>query len=385
MSSERPPRGRPRPTPKGFDDVPVLSDEEVERRVDVRGGGTPRGPAERPVRASRQPRPPERTVARDSILLIGLVIVGLVAVRLLLPDGPLTGSPTQSPGGSLVVVASVVPSTSAPTRTPSLVTLEPVATPTPGASAVPTATPAPTPTLKPGETPKPTPKPTPKLTAAFLVVRLVPVTDDGGRALASSWTISVTTAGSASPTSFAGSAAGTTVTISAGASYSVSSTGPTGYTQGLTTDCSSTSGGLPVAGATETCTITRDDIKPLVTVRTIVNGGGPESPADWTVTVSGLAVSPGSFAGDSSGVDVRFDANYPFAVEQSNPGATDYQEEPQSGTCTSGGEVPGSVLTCTFVFTYEPPPTEAPPAAIFLAAWAPGIAGLRRWTTHRPR
>jgi hypothetical protein len=90
--SPKPPRGRPR-RPKGYDDEAVLSEEEVARRVDVRGGGTPRAPIERaPVRAPRTPRRPERTGARDSLLLIGLVIVGLVAVRLFLPDGPLTAA-----------------------------------------------------------------------------------------------------------------------------------------------------------------------------------------------------------------------------------------------------------------------------------------------------
>src|SRR5207247_8418073 len=68
--------------------------------------------------------------------------------------------------------------------------------------------------------------------------------------VASDWTMSVTGAG-ASPASFAGSTAGTVVTLTANASFSVSESGPGGYAASNSGACSST--GL-APGVTATCT-----------------------------------------------------------------------------------------------------------------------------------
>jgi len=393
--SPKPPRGRPR-RPKGFDDVPELSDEEVARRVDVRGGGAPRAPIERAPVRDRRPPPvrQERTVARDSLLLIGLVVVGLVAVRLFLPDGPLTATATASPGGSQAAIVTTEP-TSASTAAPTggLITLPPPPPtelgPTPS-PAPPTATPKPTPTLKPGQTPKPTPKPTKTPTAtpvgtAVLKVTVSVITGDGGTAGPSDWTITVTSAGTATPGSFAGSTVATSVTISAGVTYSVSASGPSGYAKSSSSDCSSGTGGLPVAGQTETCSIVLNDIAPRVTVYTIVDntGGGTAVPSDVTVTVTGTDVIPSSpFPGSAAGIGVTFDAGTSYTISQSSLGA-DYTKSSPSAGCSGSGLALGATASCTVTYTYNVQPTPTAPASTLLLPLLALPLRPRTWRSNR--
>ena len=89
---------------------------------------------------------------------------------------------------------------------------------------------------------------------ARLVVVNDVVNDDSGTATASDWTISVTGT-NPSPASFPGAEApGTTVTLDAGA-YTVSASGPAGYTTAPSADCA----GTIAPGETKACTITNDD------------------------------------------------------------------------------------------------------------------------------
>src|SRR5439155_228920 len=83
------------------------------------------------------------------------------------------------------------------------------------------------------------------------------VNNNGGTATASNSTLSVT-GGSPSPASFPGAESpGTTVSLNAG-SYSVSETGPSGYSASVSADCA----GSIAVGETKTCTITNDDVQP---------------------------------------------------------------------------------------------------------------------------
>jgi hypothetical protein len=399
----RPPRQRIRPParpslkPKGFEDVPELSADEVERRVDVRGGGVPREPIQRPVR--RVPPPPkERTVARDSLLLIGLVVIGLVAVSFLLPNGPLTGSPTNPPG-TLAAAASVgatasPPSTPAgPTATP-FVAVDPSLTVSAAPTVVPPPTAAPpTPTLKPGQTPHPTPKPTPVVTpkptappgSPTLTVVVNVVNDDGGTATPSSWLFSPNSA-NASPSSFLGSTQGTLVTLAAGVSYTISDTAQDAegqfYTAVLSSHCSSMTGGLLVNGQHVTCTITKYDQPVRVKVFTHVNGGS-NTAGDWAVAVTASGVTPsGSVAGSETGVFFKFHAHVSFDVNQVAPDG--YDPPTVSGSCSdSAGFVPGTQLTCSFTFDATPPP--APSAVWPLLPLAFPLALRRRWRPTRRR
>src|SRR5204863_386161 len=98
------------------------------------------------------------------------------------------------------------------------------------------------------------------IAAKLKVIKHV-VNDNGGTATAASFTMSVT-GSSPSPASFAGAESpGTTVTLNAG-SYSVGETGPSGYASSASSDCS---GSLAI-GQTKTCTLTNDDIQPILHV-----------------------------------------------------------------------------------------------------------------------
>lgn len=196
----RPPR---KPRMPGEDDVPELSPDEVERRVDVRSGAqrTLPAPGRNPTLEGATPRAvtfwrgpdddPGRdrrlTLWRDSATILIGVILALLGAQVFLPAG--SGAPIGSamafPSG--VAIGSLPPPVSlAPGETfgpiidPSLAidatptpipvitigpTLSPTPVPAPTASAKPTPKPskAPAPSKTPGSTvnPSPTPSATP--------------------------------------------------------------------------------------------------------------------------------------------------------------------------------------------------------------------------------
>ena len=420
MTGPRLPR-RPRqpPRPKGFDDVPELTPEEVERRIDVRGGGAPLAPVERPVREVRDLRRKgsRRKGARESLLLLGLAVIGLVTVRLVLPDGPLTASATNAPSGSAAAISSVVPPTLGPLQTPHLVTLPPMASPSgvpgtgvPPTDAGPTLEPVPTPTLRPGQTPRPTPVPTTKPTPtagptgpnrATVIVKMVVINNSGGSASAADWDMVLTGEGGsgASPNNFPGSATGTAVSIPAGKGYRViDDASVDGYAGRVdSADCFRADGGGGLAaGTTVTCTITRND-RPRVRVITDVinNDGGGAKASDVNVTVSGANATPSSFSGSEVGVVVVVGFNLTYTVTQSNLGG---YVKSSSGACSGSLGVDAPIAECRFTFNDEPPPpTEPPPtdepteplaptvplAWLFPAWGAAVLGGRRRWTTLR--
>ena len=99
------------------------------------------------------------------------------------------------------------------------------------------------------------------------------VNDDGGTAVASDFTMTVT-ATNPSPASFPGDSGGTAVSLDAGA-YSVSETGPSGYAESQSADCS----GTIAASENKTCTITNDDVPPATTTTPT-----PTTPTGTTTT-----------------------------------------------------------------------------------------------------
>lgn len=388
MSGQYRPPGHRRPRkadtspvkPKGFEDVPELSDAEVERRVDVRGGGAPpSAPVERPVRRAPAPRRRERAIARDALLLVVLVIVGIAALSFLLPDGPLTARATNPPGTE-VAIASATPTaigagaTINPTATsivivdPSLdVSQAPTAAPptstlAPGATPRPTTKPAPTATPKPGQTPHPTPVVTPGPTAAntaTVIVKMHIVNNSGGSALASNWTMKITgeVGGGVSPNNFAGSEAGTPVTVTAGKGYLVTdNVAVGGYgSPSATSDCLRSPGVGLAPGTTVTCTITRND-KPRVAVVTNVTNddGGTAGASDAAMTVTGGNASPSSFAGSAAGRVVVVDPGVSYSVGGSLSG---YTLESSSGACSTSLAINDPQGTCTITFNDIPTPT----------------------------
>src|SRR5438093_13312252 len=98
----------------------------------------------------------------------------------------------------------------------------------------------------------------------------------------------------ASPASFAGSESGAKVTLNPG-SYSVSESGPGGYTASYSADCSGSIG----AGQSKTCTVTNNDnAATLLVKKHVVNdNGGSKQAGDFTMTVDGNTPSRPHFPG----------------------------------------------------------------------------------------
>ena len=91
------------------------------------------------------------------------------------------------------------------------------------------------------------------ISAKLIVIKHV-VNDEAGTSTAANFTMSVT-GSSPSPASFAGAESpGTQVLLRPGA-YSVSETGPAGYSGAFSTDCN----GSIALGETKTCTVTNSD------------------------------------------------------------------------------------------------------------------------------
>src|SRR5204863_754101 len=150
-----------------------------------------------------------------------------------------------------------------------------------------------------------------------LVVIKHVINDNGGNKTAADFTMSVT-GNNATPNSFAGAESpGTTVTLNANTSYSVGETGPTGYARSDSTDCA----GASIAnGATKTCTVTNDDVQPVLhVIKHVVNdNGGTAAASNFTMSVIGSSPSPSSFAGDEVGTTVHLNAGS-YAVGESGP------------------------------------------------------------------
>ncbi len=166
-----------------------------------------------------------------------------------------------------------------------------------------------------------------------------------GTAQPGDFTMAVTGA-QVSTSTFPGSLSGTTVTMNAG-SYSVSETGPAGYT---TSGCSGSIG----TGESKTCTLTSDDIQPKLTVIKVVDNGDNETllkVSDFPLFVNDVPVVSGEKNGFNVGTVKVTESNslYPVYV-----GA--YSQD-----CDSNGNVIlglGDVKTCIITNTFHRPPPE---------------------------
>lgn len=172
------------------------------------------------------------------------------------------------------------------------------------------------------------------------------INDNAGTSTAANFTMNVTGT-NVSNASFAGSEAGTLITMDAG-DYSVDEADSMGYNKTLSADCI----GTIAAGEVKTCTVTNDDPLPagpttatLIVKKEVQNYyGGSKNSADFTLTVTGNSPSPSSFTGDASGTVVTL-----------NPGAYDVTEvlpfdyrNAFVGDC-SGTILAGEVKTCRVI------------------------------------
>ena len=184
----------------------------------------------------------------------------------------------------------------------------------------------------------------------LIVIKHV-INNSGGTAVAGDFTMTVDDPGT-NPASFAGEEApGTMVTVDPGA-YSVSETGPSGYAESQSADCT---GSLAI-GETKTCTITNDDIAPkLIVIKHVINNsGGTAVAGDFTMTVDDPGTNPASFPGaEAPGTEVIVD---PGAYSVSETGPSGYAES-QSADCT-GSLAIGETKTCTITNDDIQPPSQ---------------------------
>src|SRR5439155_936208 len=153
--------------------------------------------------------------------------------------------------------------------------------------------------------------------APLLVVTKHVINDNGGTAVASDFTMSVT-ATNPSPASFPGNESGTNVTLSAGA-YSVSETGPSGYAESDGADCS----GTIAVGQTKYCTVTNNDqAATLIVIKHVINDNiGRASGRDITLDAVGTNDPPDNAPGaENASTNVTLDAASDNLAEAGAPG-----------------------------------------------------------------
>ncbi|NTW89289.1 MAG: VWA domain-containing protein [Candidatus Moranbacteria bacterium] len=173
---------------------------------------------------------------------------------------------------------------------------------------------------------------------ATLVVKKHVVNDNGGVASADAFTMKVTGT-DVSSGSFAGSEAGTTVTLDAG-SYGVSEDAVAGY-EASYSGCS----GTIANGQTKTCIVTNDDEPAhLIVKKHVVNDSdGTKVAAQFATTISGVTTTHPTANGSESGVDNVLTTVGPYTVDE---GTHDGYEKALSSEC-AGSIALGETKTCT--------------------------------------
>ncbi len=153
-----------------------------------------------------------------------------------------------------------------------------------------------------------------------------------------------------------------TVTLPVGGPYSVVE--PEANTMGYATSYNNCSNLTVVAGQTQTCTITNDDVAPSLTLNKIVNNtfGGNNTESDWTLTANGGNAGLLSGQGANGSTDVVSTAGFKagtYALSENGPSGY----SASSWTCTGTGTQNGSNITlaagqsavCTITNTAQQP------------------------------
>jgi hypothetical protein len=164
------------------------------------------------------------------------------------------------------------------------------------------------------------------------------INDNGGTAKAGDVTITVT--GTAvNPATFPGSEEGTQVALDAG-EYKVTETALKGYVGTLSAECS----GTIALGEQKVCTITNNDVQPVLIVKkhVINDHAGTKKASDFTLAVTGG--TPTSFPGSEEGTEVALNAGDYIVDETSDP---EYVKS-FAGDCV-GTIAVGEQKTCTVI------------------------------------
>ena len=141
--------------------------------------------------------------------------------------------------------------------------------------------------------------------APHLVVIKHVINDNGGNNVAGDFTMSINNVVVPAGSTFPGDEQGTDRVVLPG-QYTVTETGPDGYTASMSEDCS----GSIALGQTKVCTITNDDQAPSITLsKVVINDNGGKA----GVNEFGLSVGA---QGVDSGDTVSVDANTPISLNE---------------------------------------------------------------------
>src|SRR5919107_557928 len=206
--------------------------------------------------------------------------------------------------------------------------------------------------------------PPPFATGKIIVIKRV-INDGGGTKSPSDFIITIN-GNNPTPSSFAGSSSGTTITLKPG-SYSVTETGPPGYTADYSDCCN----GNVKAGSINKCTITNTfqpvpESAQLIIIKNVINNnndiyGSVVKPSAFTITVHGNNPLPRSFPGKSGdGVIVNLEpGKYSITEEGPSGYTTDYSDSCQGSI--SSGEAKACVITNQAIMPPQPrPPSPVP-------------------------
>src|ERR687889_282971 len=206
--------------------------------------------------------------------------------------------------------------------------------------------------------------PPPIATGKIIVIKRV-INDGGGTKGPSDFIITIN-GNNPTPSSFAGSSSGTTITLKPG-SYSVTETGPPGYTADYSDGCN----GNVKAGSINKCTITNTfqpvpESAQLIIIKNVINNnndiyGSVVKPSAFTITVHGNNPLPRSFPGKSGdGVIVNLEPGKYSITEEGQSGyTTDYSDSCQGSI--SSGEAKVCVITNQAIMPPQPrPPSPVP-------------------------
>jgi YVTN family beta-propeller protein len=210
------------------------------------------------------------------------------------------------------------------------------------------------------------PPPPPPVTTGKIIVTTKVNNEGGGDKKPSDFTITVS-GNNPTPSSFAGSSSGTTITVNEG-TYNVKEEEgpyispdyvPGRYTPSYSSECA----GTIQAGKTVSCTISNTYnpfipgiLSKLIVTKKVVNeGGGDKKPSDFTITVSGNNPTPSSFAGSSSGTTVTLNPGRYSVTENLLSGYT----SSMSGDCSGTIDNTGETNECTITNVYQPEDTSA--------------------------
>src|SRR5919106_25280 len=200
-----------------------------------------------------------------------------------------------------------------------------------------------------------------------LVVTKQVINEGGGTKSPSDFIITIN-GNNPTPSSFAGSSSGTTITINKG-KYNVTEEGsdisndyvPGFYTPNYSSDCAGTIQG----GDTVSCTITNKYnpfipgilTKLIVTKQVINDGGGTKSPSDFIITINGNNPTPSSFAGSSSGTTITINKGKYNVTEAGSDISNDYIPgfyTPNYSSDCAGTIQGGDTVSCTITNKYNP-------------------------------